>query len=156
MRGIFNLKPSLPKFNTVWDVQVVLMYLEKQANLTLLDLSAKLCMLFLLGTAQRSQTLYLIELNDIEMHENSCIIRTRHMLKQSRPGYHLDDIMLQPYHNPKLCILNSLQEYLKRTSGLRVPDSKLLISTQKPHNGVSKQTVSRWVKRVMAKAGIKK
>lgn len=80
MRGIFNLKPSLPKYNTVWDVQVVLMYLEKQRDLTLLDLSAKLCMLFLLVTAQRCQTLHLIELNDIEMHEHCCIIRTRHML----------------------------------------------------------------------------
>lgn len=28
MKGIFNIKPSLPKYNNVWDVSVVLDYLE--------------------------------------------------------------------------------------------------------------------------------
>ena len=30
MQGIFNLKPSLPKYDTVWDVQVVFKYIETQ------------------------------------------------------------------------------------------------------------------------------
>lgn len=156
MQGIYNLKPSLPKYDSIWDVQIVLSYLEKMEDLTLLELSAKLCMLFLLITAQRCQTLHLIETDDLEFHENSCIVRTNHLLKQSKPGHHLENIVLQAYHNSKLCVVKTLEEYLKRTVGFRTKGSKLLISTQKPHQGVSKATVSRWVKSLMLKAGIKK
>ena len=68
-----------------WDVQVVLTYyIEKMTDLTLLELSAKLSMLFLLVTAQHCQTLHLIELGDIELQEEMCIIRTSHVLKLDR------------------------------------------------------------------------
>ena len=152
MQGIFNMKPSLPKYDSVWDVQLVLRYIEKMDKLTLLELSAKLCMLFLLVTAQRCQTLHLIEIEDIEMKDNIYVIKTRHKLKQTRPGYHLKDIILQPYDKPKLCIVKTLKEYLIRTEGFRIDEKKLLISTLTPHKGVSKTTVSRWVKQLMLKA----
>lgn len=156
MQGIFNLKPSLPKYDTVWDVQTVFKYIEKLTDLTLLELSAKLCMLFLLITAQRCQTLHLIEMEDIEFKQDCCIVKTTHVLKQTRPGYHLKDIVLHAYHNPKLCIVKTMQEYLARTEGFRATGNKLLVSTQKPHHGVSQATVSRWVKTLMIKAGIQK
>ena len=128
------------------------------ADLTLLELSAKLSMLFLLVTAQRSQTLHLIETKDIEFQDNFkvCVIRTNHVLKQTRPGYHLQDIVLHSYNNEKLCVVETLREYLRRTEGLRTTETKLLISTQKPHHGVTQATVSRWVKSLMLKAGIDK
>ena len=69
MQGIFNLKPSQPKYDTVWDAQVVFEYIETLTNLTLLELSGKLCMSFLLITAQCCQTLHLIEMNDIEFQK---------------------------------------------------------------------------------------
>ena len=75
MQGIFNLKPSLPKYDTVCDVQVVFKYIETLTNLTLLELSGKLCMLFLLITAQRCQTLHLIEIDDVEFKSNCCIVK---------------------------------------------------------------------------------
>ncbi|MCG8113599.1 MAG: tyrosine-type recombinase/integrase [Candidatus Thiodiazotropha taylori] len=155
MQGIHNIKPSLPRYDTIWDVQVVLSHMEKMKNLTLLELSSKLCMLFLLVTAQRCQTLHLIEMDDLHFRENSLEIKTNHVLKQTRPGYHLHDIVLDRYHNNNLCIIETLNEYLQRTQGLRT-DKKLLVSTQKPHQGVSQATVSRWVKILMLKAGIKK
>lgn len=155
MQGIYNLKPSLPKYDSIWDVQVVLTYIEKMTDLTLLELSAKLSMLFLLVTAQRCQTLHLIELGDIEMQEEMCIIRTNHVLKQTRPGYHLQDMELLSYHNKRLCVVETLKEYLRRTEGFRITGNKLLISTQKPHQGVTQATVSRWVISLMLKAGIK-
>ena len=119
MQGIHIIKPSLPRYNTIWDVQVVLSYMEKMKHLTLLELSSKLCMLFLLITAQRCQTLHLTEMDDLIFHENSLEIRTNHILKQTRPGYHLKDIVLDRYHNSNLCIIESLKEYLERTQGLR-------------------------------------
>ena len=55
--------------------------------------------------------------------------------------------------NDKLCIVTTVKEYMARTKHLRTV-TKLFISTVKPHNSVSKQTISRWVKLIMSKAGI--
>ena len=154
MKGVFNEKPSLPRYTVTWDVHSVLHYLETMDTSTLLLLSEKLCMLFLLVTGQRCQTLHLINATDIETLEDRIIVHITDILKHSRPGFHLKPITLHRYdENDKICIVTTLKEYMERTQHLR-NESKLLISTVKPHNSVSKQTISRWVKSIMSKAGI--
>ena len=154
MKGVFNEKPSLPRYTVTWDVHSVLHYLETMDTSTLLLLSEKLCMLFLLVTGQRCQTLHLINATDIETLEDRIIVHITDILKHSRPGFHLKPITLHRYdENDKICIVTTLKEYMERTQHLR-NGSKLLISTVKPHNSVSKQTISRWVKSIMSKAGI--
>lgn len=54
----------------------------------------------------------------------------------------------------RLCPYFLLTEYLKRTTLLRGDEKALLISYVKPHNRISKDTVSRWIRTVLAKAGI--
>lgn len=49
--------------------------------------------------------------------------------------------------------METLDEYISRTKDFR-KDKKLLISMIKPHGSVSKQTVGRWIKTVMRKAGL--
>lgn len=155
MTGIFTERPSLPKYKTVWDVDIVLKYTEKLQDTTLLQLSCKLSVLFLLLTAQRCQTLHLIELQDIEFQLGKVIIHTNHILKQTKPGHQLQHISLQQYDkNPNICIVKVLKEYIERTEVLRNGEQKLLISTQKPHKAISNQTVSRWVKIVLRNSGI--
>ena len=75
----------------------MLSYIENMTDLTLLDLSAKFYMLFLLVTAQRCQTLQLVESDDIVFQGDCCVIKTNHVLKQSSRGFHLEDIKLKPY-----------------------------------------------------------
>ncbi|WAR15701.1 hypothetical protein MAR_005806 [Mya arenaria] len=51
MKGFFELKPYFPKYVQIWDVKTVLNYLKQlPENLTLLNLSCKLCMLFWAAT----------------------------------------------------------------------------------------------------------
>ena len=74
MKGIFELKPALPKYTQIWDVQTVLHFMTTlPSDLSLIMLSGKLTVLFLLLTAQRCQTLHLIQLADIKFEENSMI-----------------------------------------------------------------------------------
>lgn len=111
-------------------------------------------MLFLLCSAQRCQTLFSIETTDINFANDKVFIAPSGLLKQSRPGKHLETLVFQKYlKDKKLCIVNILSEYLSRTRDIRT-NSKLLISTIKPFGPVSKSTISRWVKLVMNKAGI--
>lgn len=59
--------------------------------------------------------------------------------------------------SPSICPVTTLQEYEKKTSHMRCQagDSKpLLISYCKPHKPVSPATIARWVKSMLAAAGI--
>ncbi len=154
MMGVFTTRPSLPRYKFIWDANVVLEYIADMDTITLLQLSMKLCTLFLFLSAQRCQTLHLIELSDISFQSNSVTIRPTHLLKQTKPGHHLDNIVLEKYaNNSKQCIVSAFQQYISRTNPLRDSENKLLISTQRPHKAVSTQTVSRWVKTLMVNAG---
>ena len=76
-------------------------------------------------------------------------------LKQTKAGKHLDPIDLKAFaDDPRICIVQHLEEYLKRTAQLRDDHKQLLISYVKPHRPVSKETVARWIKEVLKLSGI--
>lgn len=111
-------------------------------------------MLFLLLSVQRCQTPHLICLEDITFSEDTVIINTSHILKTSKPGQHQTPFRFDSYKlNKNLCIVSMLREYLRRTNALR-GTNKLMISTIKPHRAASKQTLCRWIKMILLKAGI--
>ncbi|XP_053391151.1 uncharacterized protein LOC128553980 [Mercenaria mercenaria] len=156
MKGVFNDRPTLPRYQTTWDVQIVLDYLKQLTDTTLLQLSCKLCMLFLLLSAQRCQTLHLVDLSDVVISNERVLIYPNHLLKQSKPGSHLDVISFEAFmNNENLCIVSVFKKYTERTKNIRT-DKKLLVSTIKPHKAVSKSTIARWVKLVLLKSGIDK
>lgn len=90
------------------------------------------------------------------LHADQITIHISQLLKQSRPSYHLGPVTLFKYpKNEKLCIVDIFKLYLQRTENLRSSlENKLLISTQSPHRGVTRATVSRWVKSILVKADI--
>ena len=56
MKGIFELRPSLPRYPTVWNVNTVFNYVRTQpdiADLSLKELSLRLTFLLLLLSGQR-------------------------------------------------------------------------------------------------------
>ena len=56
IKGVFEQRPSLPKYTFTWDVDVVLMYLENlypHDKLTLKELTYKLATLLAILTTQR-------------------------------------------------------------------------------------------------------
>ena len=61
MKGVFEIKPSLHRYNCTWSTEGVLRYLKSLSpldDLSLLQLTRKLVTLFALTTGQRAQTLY--------------------------------------------------------------------------------------------------
>ena len=60
MRGVFNLRPPIPRYEEIWDVRIVLNYLRQLSpakDLPLKSLTLKVCMLVALVSGQRVQTL---------------------------------------------------------------------------------------------------
>ena len=54
----------------------------------------------------------------------------------------------------RLCVVTTLEEYLRRTAPLRGNADRLFIRYISPHKSVSIDTIGRWIKTVMALAGI--
>ena len=108
MKGVFLDRPALPRYSTTWSVDQVLEYFKSLEKLTLLQLSGKLSMLFLLVSAQRCQTLHLIELADIKIENDTVFIAPNHLLKQSRPNKHLEIMVFKAYtKDDRVCIVKT-------------------------------------------------
>ncbi|MEW8542137.1 MAG: tyrosine-type recombinase/integrase [Candidatus Thiodiazotropha sp.] len=155
MKGIFNKRPSLPKYTSIWNPDIVLRHLKSLGkDLHLQQLTYKTVMLLSLLTAQRCQFIHMLKISDLHFSEDHVEINTSELMKQSRPGFHLGPITLQQYSQDRdLCIVQCLKEYLDQTKDLRT-DDKLFISMQAPHKGVTCGTIARWIKLVLKDAGI--
>lgn len=112
-------------------------------------------MLLALTTSQRVQTLKALNINSMTVSDNQCVFIIDSVLKTTRPGKHLTNISLEAYvENKNLCPLEHLKLYLARTSVVRGVHTQLLLSFQKPNRPVSTDTIARWIRIVMSKAGI--
>ena len=127
--------------------------------MTLKELTLKLTMLLALVTAQRLQTLKAFAINHMQILPDGYVFRINSLLKQSSSkGYsnrHLSPVVLKEYTNDgKLCVVSLVKEYLRRTNVLRKGETQLLLCHTKPYGAASKDTIGRWIKTVMMKAGI--
>lgn len=159
LKGVFNEKPVLPRYNCTWDVGTVLGYISnnlcvKEDYSSLKQLSFKLLMLLALTTGQRIQTLHFININSMDVCEDYVKIRIPELLKTTKYGKHLSELYIQRYKDKTLCVVENLTRYLERTKELRGDELKLFISHQKPHKGVTKSTLGKWIKTVLTNAGI--
>lgn len=155
MKGIFHLRPVIPKTIFTWDVKVVLKFLKTLDNtqLTLRLLSIKLALLLILTTGQRCQTLHAMNIKNIEIAENSIKIRIGELLKQTKPNQHLAELYIEAYSDPNICVVEVLKSYLHKTENIR-SDSSLFIITQKPYSAASKSTIANWIKLGLKLSGI--
>lgn len=158
LKGVFQLRPALPRNEVTWDPDIVLMHLKRLSpvvRLSLKDLTLKLVMLFALLSGQRAQTLHLLDVRNITVSKNSIKCRIGDLLKHSRPGKHQAELNLKAYApDRRLCIVTVLSEYLARTGHFRKQQHQLFLSFVKPHKPVAKDTISRWIKLTLKLAGI--
>ena len=121
MKGIFNARPQIAKTNFTWDVNVLLSYLSRLSPpraLTTFMLACKLATLLMLLSGQRGQSIHLLKVKDIECTSDKLLLRFSSPLKQTRPGCHLEEIVLPAYPDSRLCIVAIYKEYAKRTKHL--------------------------------------
>ena len=156
LKGVFEQRPSRPRYTDTWDVSVVLNHLRGEMplrQLGLCRLTHKLLMLIALVTAQRSQTIHLLDTAHMSKAPDKFIFHLSKPIKTSRPGKRLPIVELCKYEEESLCVYQTLEHYLQRTESLR-KDSMLFISYAKPHKAVGKETISRWMKETLRQAGI--
>lgn len=88
-KGIFMLRPTKPKYDRIWDVEIALEKIEKcfpLEELPIERLTKRLVLLLALGTAHRTQTLAAIKLSNVKRNAKGYEIEIPDRLKTSRPA----------------------------------------------------------------------
>lgn len=157
LKGVYRLRPPQPKYNVTWDASLVLNYLCSQypnEHLTLETLTKKCVTLLALATAHRVQTLSKIQTKNIEILSSQIRIKIPDLIKTSRIGAK-QPILALPFlaEKPEICPSKTMLAYLEMTKTIR-NNTNLFISHKKPHNPVTSQSLSRWIKITLKDSGI--
>lgn len=159
MKGVFRLRPTKPKYDFTWEPHTVLDYLSQKwpnEDLNLETLTKKTLTLLALVTAHRMQTFALIKLENISINNREITIKIPDIIKTSNPNS-FQPLLKLPFYDerPEICPSRCLKEYLNKTCSLRKDTCNFLfISYKKPHNKISCQRMSHWVKDVLVNSGI--
>jgi len=156
LRGVFKLRPSIPKHVVVYDPDSILNHMislpgNKQLDLEIL--TKKLVTLLALLSGQRAQT-------NLNWHHTTGDQHTFYIskiLKTTKPGKHQQPLQFESFHkNEKICVVRCINEYLNRTSLLREnlegQPKQMILSYSYPHAPVTTQTIARYVKQFLGMA----
>jgi len=142
MKGVFQEKPSLPRYTVTWDPVLLLSFLRRQSpngKLDLKMLTLKTVTLLTLLSAQRVQTVHFFDIRNMSITDSIVKVSIGDKLKQTRPGYHLHELEFPAYSpDQQLCPVSVVKEYLSRTKPLRGEITTLFISFVRPYRSVSK------------------
>ena len=100
LKGVFDMRPSLPRYQEIWDVSIVLRYLKFLSplnKLSLKELSLKLTMLIALMSGQRCQTIHALNISQMTLLDDLCIFFIKELLKTSKPGKHFGRLELKAF-----------------------------------------------------------
>lgn len=158
LKGVYKQRPSLPKYNFIWDPQTVLDFISDwypNDVLPLVQITKKLAMLLALCTGHRVQTISVIKLTDLVFSQNQITITISDLIKTSTAGRDQPTLIL-PYFNdkPNICPAKCLMDYLSVTKNIRNQVNYLFITHKRPHRRATTQSISRWIKDVLASSGI--
>ena len=96
---------------------------------------------------------FLYELTSDKVETDKVTIFVPELLKQTRPGHHLEPMVLMRYSDTDICALSHLEKYREVTKSIR-KSNKLLLSFVKPHKPISTSTLSRWCVSTLKQAGV--
>lgn len=159
-KSVFLLRPTSSKYNSSWDVDTVFRVIKSwgpNSHMGLERLTLKVTMLLALGAAYRAQSLSMIRLSAMRITSEGAEIQIHGITKTSRPGSKNPTAFFPFFKDqPQLCVASTLLAYREATHKIRGSEDLLLISFRSPFRPVTSQTISRWLKTVMALADIEK
>ncbi|XP_056409862.1 uncharacterized protein LOC130334535 [Hyla sarda] len=154
LKGIRFRRPPLPKYNSTWDVNLILdlfVSWEDNDSLSLKFLSFKLTVLLCLISIKRISDVRALDISRMQYSPEGVIFT---VYRRTKTNLHSVFYPAFP-HQHKLCVVRCLRSYELRTQSLRSSSSsQLLISFCRPHRPVSSTTLARWVKLTMGMADI--
>ncbi|XP_064485977.1 uncharacterized protein LOC135398504 [Ornithodoros turicata] len=158
LKGVFHLNPPCPRYSSTWSVETVTSFLSSMGDngsLPIRLLTYKLAMLLALATACRSADLVLFSLQGIQRRDSGWQLPLSGLRKTSRMSKPWPSVFAPALSQvPLLCPVRSLESYIARTLPYRAGHSQILLTTQKPFQPASRDTVANWLKRTLDLAGV--
>lgn len=157
-QGLYNLRPSNPKYETTWDPKIVLDYLSSlplNRKLSTQDLGRKLITRLALLTGHRLQTFSLIEVENVEKVDNAIHIKIPKRIKTSGRN-RKQPVLVLPFYleNIKICAATTLKYCIKRTQSRRGQIKYLFLTNKKPFRAATAATLGHWIKYILAESGL--
>lgn len=110
MRGVFKLRPSLPRYSFTYDIDIVLKYLESLGDpdkLPLKVLTYRTVTLLCIFSGQRDQTISSIDV----FQPRKIVVFITERLKTSRPGHHVAPLEILKYDlSRNICLVENLKQ----------------------------------------------
>lgn len=153
MKGFFHQRAPKPKHASIWDVDVVLRFLESMTISNLKDRTLKTVMLLALCSPKRVSEISRFSISRCQQFSDQWIFSID-KAKNRRLGPEHTAIFERFPDSPSLCPLENLTLYLSETETLRGNEDLLFVATKSPHKAVSSSTIARWIKSVLQMAGI--
>ncbi|CAK1579485.1 unnamed protein product [Parnassius mnemosyne] len=159
LKGAYKLRPALPKYTGTWDPKIVLNHIGDwvpNETLSIEKLTKKLAVLMALCTAHRAQTLSLIKIDNIKICSSDVRISITDIIKTSAAGRQ-QPLLILPYfiENINICPATAIKDYLEITNKIRPAGCRnLLLTYRRPHKAATAQSISRWIKNVLAESGV--
>ena len=162
--SFYKLRPSFPRYVVTWDVGVVLRFLagwHPPASLTIRQLTLKSVALVALTSSDRAQTLHALRVDRVSTSPQGLEFVVFDRLKTSRRGRPARVVKCVSWDAAELDVAHYVQKYIERTlvfrwraykRGLGKPVQLFL--SYKTGLPVAKSTISRWLREVMAMAGV--
>ena len=158
IKGVFHVRPPLPRYTQTWSVQLVLDYLRslgENKTLSLKHLSWKVAMLLALTRPSRSADLSHLDLSRRVYKPDGVCFYPTSLAKQSRQGSKIACFFFPSLPEDNLlCPVTTLRAYEERTAPFQGKESRLLLATIRPHQAVSSSSVARWLKSLLEASGI--
>ena len=116
----------------------------------------KLATLLAILFGQRArEILSLMDIRNITMEQTCLIIRIGDLLKTSNRKFHNEELKFPKYiENTNICPVTTLKQYLHMTSKNRGEIKSLFITQVRPFKPASKDTIAKWIRETLSKAGI--
>jgi len=141
LKGVFESRPSLPRYKHIWDVSLVLDYLKtlpplEESNLK--DITHKTVMLVALLSGQRCQTVHALTISGVKTTNVTVHFEITKLMKTSKPGKHQGHLEFKSYPvDRRLCGVTYLKQYVKITEPVRDGHDPFWLSYTKPFKPVS-------------------
>lgn len=156
LKGCYNLKPPTPRYDSMWDPDMVLRHfssLGPNSDLPLAILSKKLAMLLSLSILSRVSEICSISLKSLNFSATAMSFSFCRLRKSQRAGS-LQSFVVNRF--PGLCCpVACMESYIASTVDWRQPDDdSFFLSTRRPHRPVTSSIVGHWIKSCLQNAGI--
>lgn len=158
LNGCYNLNPPRPKYNSVWDPDVVIKYvstLGENRYIPLPALARKTAVLLALASLLRVSELSSIDMQSVVFSSNGI----KFTLLKPRKAQHsgpLKSIVIPSIPDAACCPVEAIRTYIDRTSTLRKNTNinSLFISLIAPYRSITANTMSGWIRSSLKAAGV--